>query len=71
MGKSEFTGCGRAATHIVFRGKDRRLWACDACRPQYQGSGKVAPYAALRDEEQAPQGTFSGPARTCGERAGE
>ena len=65
--KPKFKGCGQPSKHIVFRGTTRRLFMCPNCRPNYEGSGKVADYSHEHDEQTRPPGVFTGPLRYCGE----
>lgn len=65
---SEAKGCGAPATRVVFRGPVRRRFLCAAC--PYNGSGSVKPYATDVTGVTAPTGTYTGPARRCGEEIG-
>lgn len=62
--------CRAPATLIVFRGRERRLFLCTACRHTYTGSGEVSPYETDVLGVEKSAGAFSGPARVCGEETG-
>lgn len=68
--------CPRPAEWIIFRGRHKRLWLCGECKITYDGRGRIEAYAT--EEELGPPGglppvrkVFTGPARRCGEAAGE
>jgi hypothetical protein len=57
--------CNEPVTRVVFRGRVRRLFLCASC--VYEGKGKVCPYAVDVLGQEKVDGTFYGPARTCGQ----
>lgn len=59
-------GCGGDAVRIIYRGKTKRLFACEGCAPEYKGSGRVHNYATDVKGVEPPKGFHTGPARACG-----
>lgn len=62
--------CRAPATLIVFRGRERRLFLCAACRHTYTGGGKVAHYETDVLGVEKAAGALRGPARVCGQEIG-
>ena len=64
---AEFEGCGEPATLVICRGRVKRTFACAACAPKYEGTGRTLPYATDVEGVEKPAGVYTGPARVCGE----
>lgn len=65
---TEFLGCGAEnASAVICRGRTKRTYSCAACVERYEGSGRPLPYRTDVEGQEKLEGTYYGPARTCGQ----